>query len=175
MIQIDGGDSTIKTSSGVEYKKKVETLQRITAPVNAATCYALQGATIGHRVVVMNAGSKLISSSWLFVAITRVQRFEDLVFCFDDAEDFALRRGIPAKVVGYKAQDRAAGREKNDLTEEGVMRILLRYRVTCCYCRCCPGASYVLDRTDPSLPHNEANLCVACPECNARKGAVEKS
>ena len=151
-------------------------LFRFFEPEGAVTCHSVQGTTIQGRIVVAEFDSPMANDPrWFWAGLTRAEELASVVLLrgVDALDRKSIMKNIERKIVGYKAQDKKAGREC-DLTNDYVYGLLRAYKLRCCECHNSVIELWEVDRKDCNIGHVVGNCQLMCMSCNRAKGAVEK-
>ena len=179
-------------------KKGVEKYSRIFANhfklEFCQTCHSLQGCSIKENITIFNANMPYVSKRWLYTAITRVRKLEQLTV-FEHSQEEVERYGkarinqyFNLKIEGYKQQDKKRFGDLNELQQKqfvNVRWVQEQFESSGGYCtgEFCDGdaisieidndnkvsSNITVDRLSNSSPHLRHNCQLLCLKCNVSK------
>ena len=153
-------------------------IQNFTLPYTN-TVHAAQGDRIKEKFIIADWKCDFVSLKWLYTAITRCTRFDDVFFLDQNLSHINIHTVINEMIAGYKTQDkkRVGLICKEDL-ENYVDDpwIIGKYKECEGQCHRCPGNhmtfekhsehKVTVNRLNNKLVHTKDNCEVICSVCN---------
>ena len=150
----------------------------------ANTCYSVQGLSIDGPITIFDVNAPQVDRFYVWTALTRARDLSQVtIFEHSKSEVSRLEKGrikryLEDKVLGYKRQDKNAGRcfKKNDfITADWIADEHERVKERCDGCGdpfefvVAEGnvtTNLTVDRIDNSKAHIKSNSCLKCLDCN---------
>lgn len=160
---------------GSEFKVSHDTIVKHFSLPYCNTVHAAQGDKIAEKFVIFDWNvNKLVDMHWLNTAITRCTRLDDVYFYKGSLKDINMDTVAQHMVVGYRLQDKKAGRDIDDdlfVTPSWIVDQYMENRM----CKKC-GASMsfeknskhkvTVNRVNNGLAHHISNCELMCLQCN---------
>lgn len=140
----------------------------------ARTCHSLQGRSIDEKITICDIKAKYVNIEWLYTAITRTTRLENIIICnqefiFDESN--RLPEQVARKIETYKKTDIQANRDINDfITPNYVFHLLHESKFMCSHCNISLDMNGInqwsVNRLDNNKGHIKGNCEITCLKCN---------
>jgi hypothetical protein len=140
----------------------------------ARTCHSYQGMSEDEPITIFDIHHFMVDIAWIYTAITRTTRLENIHIYLGETGRTELRRQIDTMIIGHINSDSDAGRDfvGKFITTNWVLNILKNTKV-CKYCHNELDTSsmkcFSVDRIDNNLAHTEMNCQIICRRCNVSK------
>jgi hypothetical protein len=142
------------------------------------TCHSSQGDKIEQKYVISDWKSSLIDMKWLYTAITRATKLDNIYFLDEDLTELNVDTICEAMIAGYIYQDKKAKRDmstNNYITTEWIKEKYKECHGTCSVCK--NHMSYekssvyktTVDRINNDICHTKSNCHLMCKHCNCSK------
>lgn len=136
----------------------------------ARTVHASQGSTIrGEKVTIFEWEHPRVTAEWFYVACTRSDSFEDVLFYDEVLVPLDNAAYYRSKIRGYKYQDEKA---KRVIDEAAYITVqwLEEQNHLCVHCNeHLDETEITADRIDFEKPHSINNCNIACLYCNIKR------
>jgi 5-methylcytosine-specific restriction endonuclease McrA len=139
------------------------------------TCHSSQGFTINEKYTVFDINHWMVTSKWLWVAITRNTNLENVTLYMSKPPSIdykMLDRTIKDRIIGHLHSD--VNREINgEYIDVAFVKEKLFKIKKCRLCRnvfdLMDGESWSIDRINNDFAHVKDNCQIICRNCNVRK------
>jgi len=143
-------------------------------PAVFMTVHANQGSTIRNPYTIIEADTPMANANWLYTAISRAERFDDVSFYFGELPREAAVDKLQRKIESYRASDMEKGFE-TDVDVKWILEQGKLCNYSCCICHremdfnwedAMDAYQVSVDRINNELGHIKTNCKLTCFSCN---------